>query len=101
MSRRPADCRNLGLTDAQLAGLTGFTGRAVPALAHLREAWVIADAGNRAAVEVSIRVLLLGHSMREIPHMSAAVLRAGLDPDLAGLLLERVGLAGLQPGGAT
>lgn len=91
MRRRP-DCKNLGLDTEQLAGLSGFTGRAVAALAHLREAWCGADPGNRAAVEASIRALLLSHSLREIPRTSAMVLCAGLDGDMADRLLDGVGL---------
>ncbi len=42
MTRKP-DCHDLGLLSHQYAALTGFSGRAIRALAHLREAWCVAD----------------------------------------------------------
>ena len=91
---RLPDCHDdhLGLTDEQHAALTGFTHRAVRALAHLREAWCIADADNAAAIEGSIDALLQGHSMRQIRGICVAVLREGLAADQAPVLLRRVGL---------
>jgi hypothetical protein len=88
------DCHhsNLGLTRSQRAALTGFTHRAVAALAHLREAWCSADPDNRAAVEASIRALLDGHSMHDIRDGCADVLRAGLGQETALELLRSVGL---------
>ncbi len=73
------DCDQLGLTDNQRGALTGFTGRAVRALAHLREAWCGADPNNRRAVEASIRALLDGHSMQDIRSICVRVLGVGLD----------------------
>jgi hypothetical protein len=88
------DCHHsqLGLTPGQRAALTGFTHRAVAALAHLREAWCNADPNNRAAVEASIRALLDGHSMRDMRVGCADVLRAGLGHETALQLLRSVGL---------
>jgi hypothetical protein len=99
MSEKPdCDREYLGLTDDQLAALTGFTGRAVRALAHLREAWCIADANNMDAVEASIRALLQGHSMERIRGICADVLRAGLGEDeQAPQLLRAVGLFPKRP----
>lgn len=76
---RRKDCDRLGLTDDQEAGLTGFTSRMVGALAHLREAWCVADASNRVAVEHAIRGLLSGHSAADNPAVVRAVLGCGLD----------------------
>jgi hypothetical protein len=91
------DCKQLGLSDSQRAALTGFTGRAVRALAHLREAWCGADPHNRRAVEASIRALLDGHSLQEIREICVCVLSAGLDDgQRATLLAEGVGLAPLR-----
>jgi hypothetical protein len=87
----------LGLTDSQHAALTGFTSRAVQALAHLREAWCGADTQNAEAVEAAIRALLQGHSMESSRGISAAVLRAGLDDQQAAELLRLVGLAPPYP----
>ncbi len=92
MSRCRHDCDQLGLTDDQRAALTGFSGRAVRALAHLREAWCGADPHNRAAVEAAIRALLRGHSLVEIRALCAATLTAGLDRGLGASLLDAVGL---------
>lgn len=85
------DCRSdrLGLTDGQLASLTGFTGRAACALAHLREAWAGADDGNRRAVEAAIRALLEGHSMQEKRSLWAPLLSEGLGQATAGELLSK------------
>ena len=86
------DCEQLGLTDSQRGVLTGFTGRAVRALAHLREAWCGADPDNRRAVEASILALLDGHSMKEIRGICVCVLGAGLDDGQRATLLAQVGL---------
>ena len=92
MSARERECDVLGLTDHERATLTGFTWRTVRALAHLREAWCGADPDNRRAVEASIRALLEGHSMRDMPAICAHVLGAGLDEGQHATLLARVGL---------
>jgi hypothetical protein len=83
-----------------MAALTGFTWRAVRALAHLREAWCVADPRNRAAVEAGIRALLAAHSLRDMPRSCAQVLGAGLEAERARELHQAVGLvaaAGLRP----
>jgi hypothetical protein len=90
--RDTPDCKNLGLTTAQRGALTGFSRRAVQALAHLREAWCSADPDNQRAVEASIRALLDGHSLQEIPSTCARVLGAGLDEGQHATLLAQVGL---------
>jgi hypothetical protein len=83
------DCDRLGLTPDERAALTGFSSRAVAALAHLREAWCIADETNRPGVEAAITSLLCTRSLRERPGICAAVLGEGLDNPRA--LLDVVG----------
>lgn len=74
------DCdHELGLSREERACLSGFTYRAVGALAHLREAWCNADENNRRAVEAAIRALLDGHSCQTIRGLCKKVLGAGLD----------------------
>ena len=92
MAREGRDCDALGLTDAQRAALTGFSGWAIRALAHLREAWCVADPENRVGVEAAIRALVRTHSLQEIPRSCAAVLAYRLDDGLAAALLDAVGL---------
>ena len=87
------DCEQLGLTESQRGILTGFTGRTVRALAHLREAWCGADQYNRRAVEASIRALLEGHSLQEIPSICVTVLGVGLDDGQRATLLAAVGFS--------
>ncbi len=94
MNRRHYDCDQLGLSDDQRAALTGFSGRAVRALAHLREAWCGADPHNRDSVEAAIRALLRGHSLVEIRSICASTLSAGLADRLVERLLANVGLRG-------
>jgi hypothetical protein len=88
------DCAadKLGLTDTQQAALTGFSTRGVKALAHLREAWRIADRTNCEVVEASIRALLQSPIMQEQRDICATVLRAGLHTDQGPELLRAVGL---------
>jgi len=102
MNRRAApDCERLGLTDDQRAALTGFTWRAVRALAHLREAWCGADSSNRVGVETAIRALLATHSLRDIPGACVRVLTYRLDDGIATQLLDAVGsLSKLPPAAA-
>lgn len=62
------DChrKRLGLTNDELAMLTGFTSRMVAALAHLREAWIAADGQNARAIEHALRVLFAeSHSLHD------------------------------------
>jgi hypothetical protein len=101
-AQRFPDCHhtNLGLTRDQQAALTGFTSRAVKALAHLREAWCIADPANMVAVEAAIRALLHGHSLHDGRGLCLAVLRHGLDRQQAAQLLHVVGLTEKAEGAA-
>lgn len=94
---RHHDCDALGLSNGQRAALTGFSSRAVRALAHLREAWCGADPRNRACVEQTIRALLACHSLQDIPMVCARVLAFGLDDALASRLLDAVGLGTAVP----
>lgn len=50
------------------APLTGFTRRAIAALAHLREAWLVADNTNRPAIEAAIHILIRARSLTEGVH---------------------------------
>ncbi len=90
VTHRARDCDELGLTDDQHAALTGFSGRAVRALAHLREAWCGADPQNRECVARAIRALLAAHSLQDIPRATARVLTCGLDDGRAVEILEAV-----------
>lgn len=97
--RPKPDCHHsrLGLNQYQLASLTGFSSRVVAALAHLREAWCIADEENRCAIEAALRVLFTqSHSLCEYPRTVQAVLSHGLDTGLAAELTEAAGV-GEQP----
>lgn len=74
------DCdHELGLTREERACLSGFTYRAVAALAHLREAWCNGDTDNRFAVEQALRQLLAGHSLKNVRAICKKVLGHGLD----------------------
>lgn len=86
--RRNRDCEQLGLPRPERAALTGFTGRAAAALAHLREAWCVADGGNRPWVEAAIRELLGAPELARRPARYEAVLAAGLDVGLAQALIR-------------
>lgn len=70
------DCHpsNVGLHDAERAALTGYTSRAIKALAHLREAWCSADLNNARSIERAIAELLQGHSFREGTNRNLATL---------------------------
>ena len=93
MATSAPDCRRLGLSRAQAAALTGFTGRAAAALAHLREAWTVADPDNRRAVEAAIRALLAAHSFRDRrDDLALAILIHGLDQGQAAQLAAAAGL---------
>lgn len=83
MSTKP-DCHrdNLGLDEAELASLTGFTSHAVAALAHLREAWLTADDGNAHAIEEAIGALFQGHSFAANQALFERVLRFGCEADI-------------------
>lgn len=90
--RHHHDCDALGLTDRQRAALTGFSARAVKALAHLREAWCGADPMNEPYMVQAIRALLGCHSLADIPDLCDRVLTYGLDDGLAERLRVAVGL---------
>lgn len=79
------------LPDEQRAALTGFTSRAFEALAHLREAWLAADADNARAIESAIRALLIGHSFKRHQDLVTQILAHGLGAG-APMLLSAVGL---------
>lgn len=86
------DCEeNLGLEDAERGALTGFTRRAAQALAHLREAWLVADTDNARAVEAAIAELFNGHSFSgKNRELFEHVLINGMDEEIASNLLARL-----------
>lgn len=88
--RHEGDCDRLGFSEAHYAALTGFSGRAVRALAHLREAWCGADARNMIHVEAAIRALRQCHSLADPPGpgLVRLVLSAGLDDGQAERILR-------------
>jgi hypothetical protein len=92
------DCEQLGLTGSQRAALTGLTGKVVRAIAHLREAWCLADVHNAPVIEASIRALVCADSraMRELRPLCVRVLTVGFDEQLAAEFLASVGL-GAEP----
>lgn len=61
--------------------LTGFTGPAVAALAHLRDAWIAADPTNRPGIALAIAALLTTRSLAERPTLYLPYLEHGLDDD--------------------
>ncbi len=102
---RRCDTKSLGLRGPQLAALTGYTWRAVEALAHLRDAWTISDPGNRVAVEHAIFALVQeSHSLREMPETIKRVLTHGLDVGQSADILDAAGLLDphtIHPAGGT
>lgn len=88
--RHERDCDRLGLTDDQRATLTGFSGRAVRALAHLREAWCGADTQNAASVAQAIYELMKCHSLKDIPSLCSRVLANGLDAHRTDQLMDAI-----------
>ena len=89
---KACDWDQLGLTDSEGAGLTGFTTRMVDALAHLREAWCVADNSNAQAIEAGILAMMQGHSFQRNRRLVAKVLSARLDSHQRAALLGAVGL---------
>lgn len=87
----PADCvRSFGkLSRAEAAAPGGFEWRALCALAHLREAWCVADGHNKPLVEAAIRPLLQACEHNRI---ARHILTMGFDDGLAADLSEAVGL---------
>lgn len=93
MRVRKPDCdeENLGLSEDQLGELSGFTGRAFAALAHLREAWLVADENNAQAIEVALQALLHGHSFADNHDLVRAVLTHGMGTDVRAEMLKVIG----------
>lgn len=52
------ECEQHGLSDSELACLTGYSYRAISALCHLREAWIVSDDTRRPLVEIACGALL-------------------------------------------
>ena len=87
--RPKPDCQRLGLSDAQLASLTGFTSRAAKAVAHLREAWLSADAENARAIASALRALFAeSHSFQRNRELFLDVLKA--EHERGGELLAKL-----------
>jgi hypothetical protein len=87
----PPPCRRLGL--GKLAPeVTGFLARTLGALAHLRDAWRVADSGNAASVAASIRLLMESPLMREKRHLAVIVLMQDLEGEHKAGLAHAVGL---------
>lgn len=82
---RTAPCVRTVLQVADFLGpthhLTGFTGPAVAALAHLRDAWIAADPTNRPGIALAIAALLTTRSLAERPLVYRPYLEHGLDDD--------------------
>ncbi|MEK7180494.1 MAG: hypothetical protein AAB706_03385 [Patescibacteria group bacterium] len=80
-AERPAcDYDRLGLEDGEGAALTGLTSHMARALAHLRDAWCDAAAGNAEAIEEALAVLFArSHSMASQRRIMEHVLDAGHD----------------------
>lgn len=87
----PSCWLTLTLPRRMRAALTGYSTRAVHALAHLRDAWCSADDDNRRAVVACVVALRKGHSLRDVPSIVAHVLVSGLDDGVAAELLLAVG----------
>jgi hypothetical protein len=93
------DCeRSIKALGDDAALLTGWTGRVIEALAHLREAWCVADAGNEPAAVKAIGALLgalIERQSNAIP-LAKRVLAHGLDPQLAEQLFAAAADAALH-----
>lgn len=89
--KHQADCdRSLErLSRAEAAAPGGFECRALAALAHLREAWCVADGHNKPLVEAAIRPLL---EACEHNRIARHILTMGFDDGLAAELFAAVGL---------
>lgn len=96
--KHPCADDNLGLTEAELAGLTGFTWPMMRMVAHVREAWDHADTGNRSAIVSGLLVMIdEGHSFKRNKRIIAKVLSAGLDENERAHLLGLLNLHGEAP----
>lgn len=78
----------MGLGSAERVALTNFTMRAFQALAHLREAWLVADDWDRRHVELCLKELLASKSMQEHRDTALKVLRHTLDMEEANTLMN-------------
>lgn len=83
-------CARLGLESDDLAALTGYTSKALRALAHLREAWAGGDDNNAGSVVKAICELLHGHSFRDNWRRCASVLIHDLNADAAQKLVTAI-----------
>ena len=91
---RTCDYHRLGLSD-EGACLTGFTSRLAKAVAHLRDAWCNADAGNAAAIEHALAVLLEeSHSARYQREVMETILAH--DHYRGAELVRKIAAAGLR-----
>ncbi len=98
MTDAKTDPVSLGMPEEDLH-FGGFFCAALSALAHLREAWIRADHGNKASCEAAIAHMLLGRTFREdAEHMDAGrrVLRARMTSELAADLWQCVAPPGFE-----
>ncbi len=83
-----------GLTRAERASLTGWSGRVAAAVAHLADAWTSADGTNAPRVERALASLLVGGSATSVAIWRKVIERAAggsFDDGGRGTeLLERV-----------
>lgn len=92
-SKHHCDCyRAVELLGHDASMLTGWTSRVIKALAHLREAWCVADRQNRPWALESIACLMAPLTLNQSNALPLAkcVLTMGLDPQLADRLLGDV-----------
>lgn len=71
------ECEQHGLSDSELACLTGYSYRAVSALCHLREAWYIADDTRQPLIEIAAGAILESLDDLRLATLGENVLRHG------------------------
>ncbi len=100
---READCAatfRMGADELELGLLTGFTRRAAESLVHLREAWLVADPGNRAGVAIAIAALLHSPSLARRRDAYLAFVFFTLEPEQRVRLLNDLAMVHRRSGGA-
>lgn len=88
--RRDCDAEQLGLEESERASLTGFTRRVAQGLAHLREAWSVADESNVRALERAFKAVFTARSVKESRGLFERVLTAGFDDEPTRELLRKL-----------
>lgn len=82
----------------KLAFLTGYSARAVAALIHLREAFVIADSKNAASIALAMRAILTSHSLAPVADRVRPLVLDGLDDEQAATLWRLIAPVEPAPG---